>query len=272
MGAGRRGRDQPEAISRYGRRDNDSQQIVRIMLRRTPLAAVVAVVPLALLGCGNGDDGATAPEATAPLTVPAFDDVPIPQDDVPEGVAATVDSTEIEIDTVERIYDEISASPAIAEQLEGDDGAMGSAVLRAQVVTQLVVTEIVQRGAAEDFGIQISSADLDAALADVEAEAQAQGGLDAALEGAGLTREVFVQLELPIIALLDQLEDEFGELSADPGAEPGVTPEGQVDLQAWGSAKFAEADVAVSSEYGVWNPQTGQVEPAGSPAANPSDE
>ena len=247
---------------------------------RTPLAALAAAT-LALAACGDGDDAAddTADDTTDDTTTVADDpaatdespgedapDVDAPPaggDDVPDGVAASVGPTEITVDTVEGLYEEISTSPVFAAQLEDDETGAVATTLRAQLLSQLVVQEIVERGAADDFGIEVTDADLDASLARVEAETEAQGGLDAALEMSGLTREAFVRLELPLMALLDQLEAEFGDLQPDPGADPGEMPAGQAELQEWGVDKFAAADVAVSPDYGTWDPVAGQVLPVG---------
>lgn len=234
------------------------------MTFRTPLAAL-AVATLALAACGDNDT--TAPTDEAPgADAPDTDDPPpgddAPDVDLPDGVAASVDTTEITVDTVEGIYDEVSTSPAFS--MEADDEA-GASMLRAQVLSQLVVQEIVERAAADDFGIEVTDADLDASLARVEAETEPQGGLDAALEGSGLNRETFLRLELPLIALLDQLEAEFGDLQPDPDAAPGEVPAGQAELQEWGADAFATADVRVSPDYGVWDPVSGQVQPTDMP-------
>jgi hypothetical protein len=247
---------------------------------RTPFAAL-AVATLALAACGDDDTtapiddpgvtdelpGDDAPDIDDP---PAGDPLPAPDDDVPEidlpdGVAASVGATEIAVATVEGIFDEVSTAPAFEMQIDGDDTGAGASMLRAQVLSQLVVQEIIEDAAADDFGIEVSDADLDASLARVEAETEPQGGLDAALEGSGLNRETFLLLELPLIALLDQLEAEFGDLQPDPEAAPGEVPEGQAELQEWGADAFATADVSISPDYGVWDPVSGQVQPTDMP-------
>lgn len=265
---------------------------------RTPVAAL-AVASLALAACSTDEtaDESTsvdAPDPTADADVDVDggvdengDDVDENDDDstdppagetsgdddaasdVPEGVAASIGSTEITVDTVEGIYDELAASPSLAAQIEDDETGMTSSTVRAQVLSQLVVQEVITDAAADDFGIEVTEADLDASLAEVESETEAQGGLDAALEVSGLSRATFLELELPLIALLDQLEGEFGALQPAPDAAPGEVPEGQAELQEWGSAAFAAADVTVAADYGVWDPLSGQVQPAGLPDMSP---
>ena len=241
------------------------------MPRARYLFALLAVAGLILAGCGNddADDAATNGDPGAAQNGNA--DLPEARDDVPDGVAATVGSAEIDIETVEDIYDEIAASPAISEQLEGepDQTQLMESMLRAQVLSQLVIQEIVAQGASEDFGIEVTTADLEEALEELEAEAGGQDEFETQLEAVGLTRDVFIQMELPLTVVLDELQDEFGDLTTSPDDEPGEFSEGQQQLQEWGLSKFLEADVAVSADYGTWNPQSGQVEPPGMPQMPP---
>ncbi|MEX2628039.1 MAG: SurA N-terminal domain-containing protein [Ilumatobacteraceae bacterium] len=249
---------------------------------RTPLIAL-AVTCLALAACSDGDDSDTGSTATngdpAPTDPAPGDDAPTTGDEPagngdepPTGVAASVGETEIAVDTVEGLYEEIASSEMVAQQLEQDDSGAFEPRLRAQVLSQLVVQEIIEDAAAADFGIEVTDADLQTSLDDLESETEGTGGLDATLEASGMTRETFERLELPLLALLDELEAEFGDLQPDPGADPGTPPEGQAELQAWGTENFAAADVVVASEYGTWDPATGQVQPASVPDAPEPDE
>lgn len=247
------------------------------------IAALAAVGALILVGCGDGDDDTTtaAPDTTDAPTAAEPDDTDQPADDeqdgedepsedsdeqaapasdLPDGVAATVDGAEIDRSTLADLFDELVEAPIFAAQAEEDPERFES-TLQAQILSQLVVSEIVLRGAEEDFDIEVSQDDLDATLDDMVEEAGGPDAFDSQLEEAGLTRDVFVRMELPLTALLEQLESEFGDLEADPAAEPGAMPEGQAALQEWGVEKFAAADVAVDPGLGTWNPEAGQILP-----------
>lgn len=238
---------------------------------RTSVAAIAASA-LLLFACGDDDDadGADAPEATDDADGGAgaddggddggADGGTEPSDDVPDGVAATVDSTEISIEAFEGIFDEIAGSSAIAPQLEGDDGEAMTSALRTQLLSQLVVQEIVVQGAAEDYSIELTDDDLETTLDGFESEAGGSEAFDSQLEEAGLTRDAFVRLELPLAAVFQELESEFGDLAVDPDA-PDEAPEGQAALQEWATSKFADAEVAVAAEYGTWVPETGEIQP-----------
>ncbi|MEX2625416.1 MAG: hypothetical protein WD225_00950 [Ilumatobacteraceae bacterium] len=246
------------------------------MTRKT---AVVTVTVFVLAACAGdeGGDGDTTTSDDPPATAADPDDGESeegesgddpPAADVvelPGNVAAMVGTTVIETETVEEILEDAAASPAIASQIEADETGSVVRSLRAQVLTQLVVKEIVEEAAAEDFGIEVTEADVAASLEELEADTGTEGGLDATLEASGMSRDVFERLELPLLALLDRLEAEFGEL---PGsdAETGEAPEGRDALREWGTLKFAAADVAVSPDHGTWNPLTGQVRPPNAPA------
>ncbi len=212
------------------------------------IAALVAAGALALTACTGTDDTGTDDTGT--------DDTGA----LPDGVAATVDGTEIPRADVIEVFDQVVATPVFSEQV-ADDAERVGALLRAQILSQFLITEIVVRGAADDFGIEITQADLDATLAGLEDDAGGPTEFDDQLEQIGLTRDVFVRMELPLSTLLQELEAEFGDLGDSPAASPDEMSDGQIALQEWGVAKFAAADVTVDAEFGTWNPETGEVEP-----------
>ncbi len=251
------------------------------MSRFPTFPALIAATTLALMACGGGESAdvdttepgvdttqpgsdAPAPSTSDPEPTPT-DPTPEPADsDVPDGLAAVVSSTEIPTTVVDDIYDDIADSPTLAAQLETGDGTLRTG-LQAQILSQLVINEILVRAAATEFEIELTASDLDAAEGQLEADAGGPEAFEAQLETSGMSRETFAQLTLPFAALLDALEAEFGELSPDP-ADPEAIPAGQAALQEWGTAQFAEADVAVAADYGTWNPAFGQIEPPLAPA------
>lgn len=218
------------------------------MLRRVPVLAPALVAALVLAGCA----------ADPPADEPPADELPadeLPADQLPAGVAATVEGSTIEIATVEEIFDEVVDTETFADELAGDDGAELRRDLESQILSQLVVSEIVLRGAEEDFGVRVDDDALAETLADFETEAGGAAAFDAQLAEVGLSRAAFVRMELPLTTLLRALESEFGPLG-----ETGAMTDGQRALQEWGLERFGAASVAVAPRYGRWNPDTGEID------------
>jgi parvulin-like peptidyl-prolyl isomerase len=235
------------------------------------LAALLATLVLVLAACGNDDDGdGDAAPPTDPATTPGDDGDAPPTtagEQPPEGAAASVDGAEITATTVEEIFEEVSVTPAVAEQIEGEQGELMAAMLRAEILGQLIRQEIVLRSAEEEFGIVVTDDDLDRAYDEFAEEMGGVEELETQLEQAGLSRQVFERLELPLFAALMQLEDEF---DVDGRSADGEPSEAEAELQAWAFDRFASTPVLVSSDYGTWNAMSMQVDPAGMPEMAPT--
>lgn len=244
------------------------------MPQRGTLAGLVAAAALIVAGCADDADDAGEAEGTATSddtagTDGGGSDPPEGSADssaggsaeAPEsGVAAQVGSSEIPVTTVNDVYDDLSSLPQLEEQLQGEGGEQLQGTLRSQILTQLVVQEIIVQAAEDDYGIEVTSADRDSVMDDLTNEAGGEAELDEQLEGAGYTRDAFVTMELPTRAAIQGLESEFGvESPATQGEEPSAE---QQELQAWASEKFQQADVSVADDYGAWNAETGQIDPA----------
>lgn len=249
------------------------------MTRIRTALSLFALLSLLLVACGNdtSDQGDTSPDGQGDeaASVDDPDDAPEGEggegEEPPDGVAATVDDTEITVTTVEDLYDEVAESPAFAPQLEGENAELMSSTLRSQILGQLIVQEIILEAAAEDYDVEVTDETLDATFAEYADQMGGEEQLVSDLEASGISRDVFEALELPLLTALTQLEEEFGveEGASGGGATEGQPSEAQRELSSWAVDHFAAADVTVSSEYGTWNPQSGQVQPDGMPQAPP---
>lgn len=201
------------------------------------------------------------------------------ENEVPDGVAAVVDGTEITDRTVEEWFDEAAKSPEVAARLEGGQGEQIRPALRAQILSRLIVSDILTRAASDDFGIEVSDEEVVARRDELVKEAGGEDALAQQLATAGLTEELLVEHELPMLIILEEVEHEFASdtdaeattttTAAVPGAQPPPS-ESQQAMQEWGRARFAEADVTVRPAYGTWDPQTGQVQPEGGLPSGPT--
>lgn len=229
------------------------------------LLGLLMVIMLVAAACGgetpDAGDATDAPDAGEDA-------------DLPDGAVAVVDGNEITEETFEDRYDQVLAIPSVAEQIEGQREA-AEPTLRAQVLSQLLVSDILLRGAEDDFGIEVTDEDVRDRLEELEEEAGGEDEFAAELEETGLTKEVLVDQQLPLEIMIEQVEDELGDDDVEtppPPAEPGQQQqptEAQLALQEWAVGKFSEADVVVSSEIGTWDPQSGQVRPPGGAGVAP---
>lgn len=232
-------------------------------------AALLLVGALVLMGCS--DDGSNRSDATATTDEEAVDRTGPPGDGTLDSdVAASVGSTEIAVRTIDDLVDGLASAPGAAEQLEGEQGEALLSTLRTQVLSQLVVQEIIVGAATEDFGVEVTSVELDAAFDDMAEEAGGVEALDARLEAAGLDRGALRTLELPLVVAVRHLEDAFGVTEApEPDGEAAEPSEELQALQQWGAEKLHEAEVVVADGFGTWNPEAGQVEPVHTPEMAP---
>lgn len=238
------------------------------MLRLSTLLAALMLLFL-LAACteddadapGQAEDDGDLPDAEA-LTPEdleaAMPELPEPTD-LTEGVAATIDATEIAVETVEERYTSVAAVPEVAAQLEGEEAEQLGEFLRAQILSRLILEEIVLQGA-DELGVTASADDI-AVLREEETErAGGEEAFAAELEGSGIT-EAQVDDELRVAVLLDAIG---AELSSDlDDAEPEVEGLSAEDLavQEWLFEQITGRDVAVDARYGVWSAESGQVVP-----------
>lgn len=233
---------------------------------RTRIVATLAALLLLLAACGedNGTDEATE-GLDGDLGVET--DEQLPEVDLDDGIAASVNGTEIataEVD--ERVDSAVAADPELSGQLEGEEGDQLLEMFRAQTLTILVQTQIILDGAA-DMGVEPDEADIAEAREQLVAELGGEEAFDEAVASAGISEA----------ALADQLEgiaalNAVGDILVEEGAADDLPeqPEGAPDadpsdlaVQQWLGERVATAEVAVHPDFGLWDPQTGQVMPAG---------
>ncbi len=102
--------------------------------------------------------------------------------------AATVGGEDIPIATVEDRFEQASANPQVAQQLEGDDSGQFEAQVQSQILSQLILAEIVTQWA-DELGIEASQAELDAERESVIEQLGGEDQFQQAVEQAGLSEE-----------------------------------------------------------------------------------
>lgn len=242
-------------------------------MRRPPLLAVLLTSILVLTACGGTDEAGTgeaSPTAAAtggPEASPLHD-----------GVAAVVNGEEIPTELLSARVETAAASPELAEVLAGETGDQARAQLRASILSQLIVNEIVVDGA-EERGLAVD----DAAIAETRQELTTQAGgeqaFDEQVAAAGLDEDQLTA-ELEAITALRLVRD---DLSPAAGASPseaesaddaaaGTTPDpADAALQQWLIERLQAAEIAVAPEIGTWDPRQGTVVPAGVSAPVPPE-
>jgi parvulin-like peptidyl-prolyl isomerase len=103
-------------------------------------------------------------------------------------VAATVNGTEVMVSEVESRYEQAKASPQVAQQLEADSEGTYEAQLQAQILSQLVVSELLEQWA-DDLGVEATDADVEQERADLVEQLGGQEAFDQAVSESGLSDE-----------------------------------------------------------------------------------
>lgn len=260
---------------------------------RTRLVLLLAGA-LVLGACG--DDGAedspseapstesTAPESTATdgaTDAPTEAAPELRSADLPEGVAATVDGTEIEVADLEERLALIREIPQMQEQLEGENAQQVEAQLTSQVLGQLVLQEVVLQGAAEE-GVEVGDDRVAQDRAELTEKAGGEDAFAQQLAQSGvpegqLDEELRASIAFELVT--EQLLEEAGVETPTEGTAPPTESSTATDAPTEGGTESAaseatrvqrewlmklvnDADVVVDESYGAWNPQTGQVVPA----------
>jgi hypothetical protein len=234
-------------------------------LRSRSVLAALAAAALVLPACGDGGDDAT-PETTPTATstdgtdgaaaadAPSFED----------GVAAVVNGEEIGAELLEERVELAAASPELAPLLEGEDGEAARAQLRASVLSQLIVNQLVLDGA-ESRGLEVDDAAVDETREELAAEAGGEEAFEDQVAQAGLDEDQ-LRAELEAVTALrlvrDDLQEETGA-EDEPSPNPTEPSAGDALLQQWLLEQLTSADVAVAPEIGSWDQTQGTVVPAG---------
>lgn len=225
--------------------------------RRTAIA--FATVALGLAACG-GDDASTSPgqEETATSSEGAAAEA-----DAAE-VAATVNDTEIPRSVLDSRVEDALATPQLAQMAESDASGDAEKQVRASVLSQLIVNQLVLDGA-EEMGLEVD----DEAIAQTRDELVTEaGGEDAFAEqvaAAGLDEDQ-LSSEIESIAALRLVREELTG-SAEPqqpseGADPSADPNAGA-LEEWLIEQVQSAEIEVDPAIGTWDAQQAAVIPAG---------
>lgn len=244
------------------------------------LAALLAALAVLVAGCGNGDDNGADTSAEPPDS----EDVSTSQDDrgaeLSDDVAAVVNGQDIPAANVDEQIEAFSDNPQIAEQLEGEQGEQTRMLLRAQILSSAIVTQVAVESA-EELGQPVTDDDVAQARSELEEQTGGAEELETALEEEGLT-DSQLDLQLQALAALrnieQALEEEGGEDAGGeqaPGGE-GAPSASEQRAQQFVGEQLAAADVVVNDDYGSWDAQSGQVTPPGgamqAPAPVPEEE
>lgn len=228
------------------------------------ILGILAAMSLTVAALGSYGSEAGDVDRQAPANGDGSGAAPEP----PEGAAAVIDGDEISDEALVSQYQKVLAIPAVAEQVEAQ-GDAATPMLRAQVLSQILVSEILSRGAEEDFGIVVSDDEVRDRLGQMQAQAGGADEFGQRLRGMGTTEEMLVEYDLPFALLIERVQEKVAPDKA--GATPPPAPPGrqqppseaQRAFQKWAFGKFAAAEVSVRSGIGVWDPRTGQVQPPG---------
>lgn len=103
-------------------------------------------------------------------------------------VAATVDGTDIPVSEVEDSFNTFTESPEVATQLEADESGDFERTAQAQVLTDLIRTQLLQV-AAEDLDLEITDEELAEERANLVESTGGEEALQTALDNAGISED-----------------------------------------------------------------------------------
>ena len=146
---------------------------------RLLLAALGSLLAVVLAACGDTDLGQA-------------------------GTAATVNDAEITVEELEQRYDEATQTPQVAQQLEADpEGTRPQ--LEAQLLTQLVQSQLLRQGA-EELGVEVTEADIATQRERLVEQVGGEEALQGLLEENGISEDQLSEL-LHDLALQEKVTD-----------------------------------------------------------------
>jgi len=125
-------------------------------------------------------------------------------------LAASVNGVDITIADLEERLDVIRQNPQAAEQLANDPDGELLRQAENDVLNDLISQALLEQGAAEELGIEITDADVEAQRETVVEEIGGQEAFDQVIEQQGLTEEQ-VDTELRRLALNEAIAAQFAE-------------------------------------------------------------
>ena len=103
-------------------------------------------------------------------------------------VAASVNGTAIAVTKVEEQYEQAKSQPEVAQQLEGDTEGAFQSQLQARILTQLILSELLDQWATE-LDIEATDEDIEKERAKLIEQLGGQKAFDKAVEESGLSQE-----------------------------------------------------------------------------------
>lgn len=187
------------------------------------LAPVMAVLALALAGCGNLGD---------------------------PRVAATVNGEPIPRSTLQEHYETVAGNPRLAQQLRADESGQLRGQVQAQVLTELVAAALVRQGAAA-LGVEIDQDDVAMQRQQLVEQVGGESALQQAIARQGLSEAEVERL------LRDRAYRQA--VTAELVAEDAATQQASQAFTEWLVQRRDGADIEVNPEFGRWDPESGSV-------------
>ena len=122
--------------------------------------------------------------------------------------AVTVGGEDIPITAVEDRFEQAKANPQVAQQLQGDESGQFEAQVQSQILSQLILAEIVGQWA-DELGIEASQAELDEERESVIEQLGGEEQFEQAVEQAGLS-EAQIDDQLRQQVLQTKIAEEVG--------------------------------------------------------------
>jgi len=152
-------------------------------MSRIRLLALIPLTLLTLAGCAAGAD---------------------------PNLAASVNGVDITIAEVEERLEVIRQNPQAAEQLANDPDGQILRQAENQVLNDLITQTLLEQGAADELGIEVTDADVETQREAVVEQIGGQEAFDQVIEQQGLTEEQ-VTAELRRLALTEAISAQFAE-------------------------------------------------------------
>ena len=108
------------------------------------------------------------------------------------GTAATVNDAEVTVEELEQRYEEAAQTPQVAQQLEANPEATRQQ-LEAQVLTQLIQSELLRQGA-EELGVEVTDADIADQREQLVEQVGGEEALQTLLEDNGISEDQLDEL------------------------------------------------------------------------------
>lgn len=146
-------------------------------------------------------------------------------------VAATVDGATVPVSQVEEQFEAFAETPEVATQLESDESGEFERTVQAQVLTDLIRSELLQR-AAEDLDIEVSDEEIAEERATLVESAGGEEALQTTLENANISEEE-LERRLRDRVIQTRISDEFAEDVSDEEVRAAfeADPQGQYGEQ-----------------------------------------